>query len=124
MSSRPGQEHATAYSDKAGADDTQSELAGTLQDITSELSSDVKSNGRAELANPERLLINSPKGSNTSPTKTDFAESTSVGYNGSVMGANLNTATDSQGTSSAGARRAHPHVMSWMDYNGDAGPHQ
>ena len=94
------------------------ELAGTLQDVTPELSSDASFNGRAELANPERLLINSPKSNDSSPTKSEHTEPSSAGNNGSIMGSNLNTGRNSQST---GART---HVMSWMDYNGDAGPYR
>lgn len=116
-----GEEHATLYSDKPGVD-MHPELAGTLQDVTPELSSDASFNGRAELADPERLLINSPKTSNSSPTESNHTEASSAGYNGSGMGSNLNTAKNTQSTTGASARRADRHVMSWLDYNGDAGP--
>lgn len=111
------QEHATTYSDGA-VPDMRPELAGTLQDVTLELSSDASFNGRAELANPERLLINGPKSSHSSPTKSEHTDLSSAGKHGSIMGSNLNTARNSQST---GART---HVMSWMDYNGDAGPYR
>ena len=117
MSTPFGQEHATTYSDGA-VPDMRPELAGTLQDVTPELSSDASFNRRAELANPERLLINGPKSSGSSPTKSEHAELSSVGGDRSITGSNLNMARNSQSTD------ARTHVMSWMDYNGDAGPYR
>ena len=111
------------YSDRPTAD-THPELAGTLQDITAELSSDATSNGIYELApDPERSLINSPRHSNSSPTKSDFTGSSAAGYSGSLVGPNLNATRNRQSTTENSAG-SNPHVMSWMNYHPDVSKNQ
>ena len=121
LSPSQGQEDVTPYSDRPTAD-THPELAGTLQDLTPELSSDASFNGRRELApDPERSLINSPKHREGSPTKSDHAESSPASYSycGSMVGPNLNVMS-SRCRSAGDSAGNTPHVMSWMNYHNEA----
>lgn len=106
----------------SGNDDLPShpELAGPVKDVTPELpATDLR--GRVELPpNPQRSLINSPKSSPSSPSKSSHAGSTSSGNSGRGMGSNLNRTRGRGAESNAGV--SIPHVMSWMSYDGDAGP--
>ncbi|CAF9908608.1 MAG: hypothetical protein HETSPECPRED_008130 [Heterodermia speciosa] len=115
LSSSQGQKEVAPYSDRPTAD-RHPELAGTLQDLTPELSSDASFNGRFELPpEPERSLINSPKHSEGSPTKSDHTESSSTGHGGSMVGPNLKVASNGR---TAGSNAAH--VMSWMNFHNEA----
>lgn len=99
---------------------THPELAGPAKDITPELH-DTDSKGRAELSpDPGRSLINSPKGKSESPVESMNAESTSSRRSTYAMGSNLNSVQGRRSPTGAGG--SVPHVMSWMSYDGDAGP--
>ena len=98
----------------------QSELAGPAKDVTPELP-DVDFKGRAELPiDPERSLINSPKENPESPIGRMRAESTSSRESARGMGSNLNNGPEVGPATGAGG--SIPHVLSWMSYDGDAGP--
>lgn len=117
------QKNDVPYSGRPTAD-THPELAGTLQHTTAELSSDAIPKGRSELApDPERSLINSPRQSNSSPTKSDFTGSSAAGYSGSLVGPNLNVTRNRQSTTE-NRSGSNPHVMSWMNYHPDASKNQ
>ena len=97
------------------------ELAGPTYDITPELP-DTDFNGRrVELSpDPDRPLINSPKRNPDSPNLSEHGDSGSTERDKSVMGSSLNGS--SQGKQAPRTGGSIPHVMSWMSYDGDAGP--
>ena len=119
--SSQSQKETAPYSDRPAAD-TYPELAGTVQDLTPELSSDASFSGRFELApEPERYksLINSPKYGEGSPTKSDHTDSSSARHSDSKIGSNLHMASDDR-RSAGNNVGSMPHVMSWMDYHNEA----
>ena len=85
---------------------------------TAELTGVPASDGFAELPlDPERLAIN--KVNPTSPPSV--APAAPLQADGSLMRPNLNLSQRSDSEQGISLNRNRPHVMSWMEYDGDRG---
>ena len=99
----------------------QPELAGRAQDVTHELP-DTDFNGRRfELStDPDRPLINSPKQGPNSPSRSEPTASNSSARDSLIMSSNNIALSQGQDPYRAGGSASH--IMSFMSYDGDAGP--